>query len=253
MLDNIVPKNKTTSLEIDLTDDQKEILTFLRKVYELKLLPESEMIKLASISHLSTYGPGEQIISEGQQEGTFGFIPISGVVSMHKTSTNGKILIVELLKEFDIFHLLLRLVDKHLPNQLSAKSLQRVQVIWMPTISFNEMLMRHPIIFKEIVAHLLLCLQCSYRLSRGLAHDRVDVRIAAILTSLAHKFKKPFGSTPNATINFTRQQLADLTGTTCESAIRVTRAMQREGFIDIGRPGIIKIIDAKALHDLSEM
>jgi CRP-like cAMP-binding protein len=107
-------------------------------------------------------------------------------------------------------------------------------------------------IFKEIITHLIICLQSSYNLSRGLAHDRVDVRIAATLTSLALKFSRPLGPNKLPTINFTRQQLADLTGTTSETAIRVTRAMQRNGLIDIKRPGIIKILDLVALQELSD-
>lgn len=89
-------------------------------------------------------------------------------------------------------------------------------------------------------------------LSRGLEHDKVEVRIAAVLSSLALKFSDPKSSGEQSTIYFTRQQLADLTGATAETAIRVSRAMQRDGIIDIARPGVIRVVDHSALDSLAQ-
>ena len=105
---------------------------------------------------------------------------------------------------------------------------------------------------KDYVAHLILCLQSSYSLSRGLAHDRVEVRIASVLSSLALKFAKSSPADGSYTIKFTRHVLADITGTTTETAIRVTRAMQRAGLIDIKLPGVIRILNQKALSEIVE-
>lgn len=232
--------------------NSEKIKNFLCGLLEFLELPIAEVEDLASCARLVTHGPGEYLSIEGEEEGSHGFIPMSGLVSMFKTSANGKVLVVEILKAGDIFALLLMLAKDSLPAQLSARSIQRVDAIWIPVKQFQNILAKHPAIFKEIIAHLLICLQSSYNLSRGLAHDRVDVRIAATLTSLAIKFSRPIGLGRLPTINFTRQQLADLTGTTSESAIRVTRAMQRDGLIDISRPGIIKIVNLVGLQELSD-
>jgi CRP-like cAMP-binding protein len=177
---------------------------------------------------------------------------MTGTLAMTKTSSSGKELIVELLQQGDVFGLLLMLAAGRLPYQLSARSLDKSKILRVPIKNFNQLLHLHPILFQEFVAHLLICLHSSYRLSRGLAHDLVEIRIASVLSSLALKFDKHKSYNKSYTINFTRKQLADLTGTTPETAIRVTREMQRSGLIDIKRPGIIQILNLQALDEVVE-
>ncbi len=224
---------------------------FLSSVKEFVNLPEAELIALADKARFETYEMGSYIATEGASEGMCGFILASGSIAMTKSSINGKELIVELLQGGDIFGLMLTLAIKKLPIQMSARALQKSSVLWVPIKNLNNLARNYPEILPEIIAHLIICLQSSYRLSRGLAHDRVEVRIAAILSSLSLKFSDP-AAAKTLTLSFTRQQIADLTGTTIETCIRVTRAMQRDGLIDISRPGVIRITNLRELNDLAE-
>ena len=61
----------------------------------------------------------------------------------------------------------------------------------------------------------------------------VPQRLAAVLLRL----KEDFGST----IPVTRRELAQMTGTTVETAIRITRSMQQEGILQAGR-GRIRLL-----------
>lgn len=231
----------------------KNAYAILRALNEFSLVPDSEIKQLAGFCRLAAIDAGQFITIEGEEESLNGFIVTSGRFAMLKTSPSGKELIVELLQTGDCFGLLLALAAEKLPSQLSARAIQDSKVLWMPIRHFLQLLKDRPILFKDLSAHLVLCLQSSYRLSRGLAHDRVEVRIAAVLSSLALKFANQAPPDKPLTIAFTRQQLADLTGTTPETAIRVTRAMQRDGIIDISRPGIIRIVNLDALGELAEV
>jgi CRP-like cAMP-binding protein len=228
-----------------------DAVTFLQNLNEFSSLPTLDLKQLADSSRLATIDPSQYITSEGDEENTSGFIVVSGNIAMTKTSSSGKELIVELLQPGDTFALLLMLAAKKLPSQLSARSIRKSKVLWVPVSSFNHILKSNTTLFKDFVTHLLLCLHSSYNLSRGLAHDRVEVRIASILASLALKAPKASASEGAHTVHFTRQQLADLTGTTSETAIRVTRAMQRDGLINIARPGIIQVLELDALLELA--
>lgn len=53
-------------------------------------------------------------------------------------------------------------------------------------------------------------------------------------------------------IDITRQQIADFTGTTLETATRLTREMHKSGVINCGSPGVISIIDLQALKKIIE-
>ena len=225
---------------------------FLLTLPEFAHLPDDELRTLAESCRFATLDSGQCITAEGDEEGPNGFIVVAGCLSMSKTSPSGKILIVELLQAGDVFGLLLALSGERACAQLSARAIQISTVLWMPIKKFIHMLKGHPDLLSSHIAHLLRCLQSSYRLSRSLAHDKVEVRIAAVLSSLVLKFDHPISSEKPCTIYFTRQQLADLTGTTSETAIRVTRAMQRDGLIDIKRPGVIRVLDPKALNHIAE-
>jgi CRP-like cAMP-binding protein len=225
---------------------------FLRSLPKFSYISEEDLNTLAVSSRFETFESGKYISNEGDERNTFGFILQSGCIAMSKHSSNGKELIVELLQAGDSFGLLLNLAKDRLPIQLSARSIQKSRILWISLSDFSLVLHSNPLIFQQIVSHLLLCLFSSYNISRGLAHDHVEVRIASVLISLAYKFDNIPRESKNPIIYFTRQQLADLTGTTPETAIRVTRAMQKEGLIDISRPGIIKILKMERLKEISD-
>lgn len=225
---------------------------FLSSLVEFSEVSAADLKALASESRFENLESGECLLTEGEEYRSYGFIVVSGRLAMLKASANGKELIVELLQSGDTFGLLSKLTREKLPFELSAKTLQSSKVLWVPTSSFLSLLGKYPELFSEFMAHTLLCLQSAYNLARGLAHDKVEVRIASILVSLALKFARPLRDDRARTIYFTRQQLADLTGTTPETAIRVTRSMEKDGLIELSRPGIIKVLDLEAIRNLVE-
>jgi CRP/FNR family transcriptional regulator len=85
-----------------------------------------------------------------------------------------------------------------------------------------------------------------------LAHAKVETRIASTLLALLPEFGKGGGANGHPRIFLTRKELAELTGTTPETAIRTTKHLERQGILDLTRPGIIKILkqdDLRALTD----
>lgn len=232
--------------------ENNEIYHFLKSIKEFSNLSSDELKALASSSRFSTVEPGQYITIEGDEMESSGFIVVTGLVAVIKTSISGKELIVELLQPNDIFELMVMLTGGRLPFQFSSRALHKSKILRVPIIKFLALLRSNGIRFEDLVTNLLLCLQSSYQLSRGLAHDRVEVRIASILLSLAIKFSDVDAKEKSKTIHFTRQQLADLTGTTPETAIRITRAMHRDGLINIKRPGVIEIVNFKALQQIAE-
>jgi CRP-like cAMP-binding protein len=225
---------------------------FLREILEFRGLLDKDLMELAATSRLVKVQSGDYVTIEGDDDTPSGFIVVSGCLAMLKTSISGKELIVKLLQPTDIFGLLVLLAREHLPAQLSARALRTSEVLMVPVSELQHLLTRYPSIFEEFVGSLLNSLQSSYDLARGLAHDQVEVRIAAILCNLAVNFSRVRDANAPYVVCFTRQQLANLTGTTAETAIRVTRSMQREGYIDISSPGVIKILDLEGLLSLSE-
>jgi CRP-like cAMP-binding protein len=224
----------------------------LRSLVELSSVCDLELRLLADVARLVEFQPGQYVSYEGDESCSHGFIVSSGRIALLKSSSCGKELIVEVLEPRDILGLLIVLFQEGMPWQLTARSLQKSQVLMVPIRDFHSVLNSHPTLFRELMSHIVRCLHSSYTLSRRLAHDRVNVRIAAAISSLASMADGPKPEESPMTVTFTRQQLADLSGTTAETAIRVTRDMQREGLIDLSHPGQIGIIDLHTLQDLAD-
>jgi len=232
--------------------DNSDAFKFLSSLRTFSQLSEQELEMLADASRFTNVTPGEYVSLEGDDFNPNGFIVISGRMALTKTSINGKDLVVELMAPGDIFGLLLLLPLEELKNQLSARAQIKSKLLWLPVKLLVSILDRHPTLYRDFIAHLIHCLQSSYRIARGLAHDRVEVRIASILLNLGLKFARSNPSAKDNTIDITRQQLADLTGTTPETAIRITRTMQSDGLIDIKKPGVILLLDCEALQVIAE-
>ena len=227
-----------------------EIVQFLSSLRLFASLPKGELETLSCSCRFASLSPREYITIEGDEK-PFGFIVADGRLAMMKTSMDGKDLVVELLAPGDIFGLLIGMQRSNMA-QLSAVAQTKAKVLWVPMKQFLALLESYPEMSREAIADLLDSLQASYRIARGLAHDRVETRIAAILSSMALKFPRISETQQEAVINITRQQLADIAGTSSETAIRITREMQRNGIIAMEHPGLIEIVDLRGLRLISE-
>lgn len=225
---------------------------FLSHIISFSKLPEKELKNLADYCRFETFDSGQYVAHEGDDKNTYGFIVVTGRLAMTKSSINGKELVVELLAPGAIFELILRFSAEPPSEELSARAQLKSKILWVPTKKLASILDSYPNIYKIFIVELIASLQSSYSFSRGLAHDLVQVRIATVLSNLAVKFTRIPPALQEGTIDITRQQLADLTGTTSETAIRVTGAMQRAGLIDIKRPGILHVLNQIDLQKLSE-
>lgn len=229
-------------------DAQEGAFQFLRRLEPFQLLSERELRALSNSCRFAVVEAGEYISYEGDVEPS-SFIVRRGRVAMVKTSVSGRELIVELLPPGDVFGLISQFEKE--PSTLSARAQTDTEVLWVPRSMLALALEDHPEIYRSFVEHISQRLRRSHDLSRGLAHDRVEVRIATTLVALVPQFARSSEDDVH-TIDITRQEIADLTGTTPETAIRTTKAMERGGLLDLARPGVIKIRDLEAIEEIAE-
>lgn len=83
------------------------------------------------------------------------------------------------------------------------------------------------------------------------AQKSVESRVSMSLLSLAAKENSIKRQNPQPVLKVTRSILASLSLTTVESAIRVTKKWEAQGLLDLPSPGQIRILNRKALEDLS--
>jgi two-component system, response regulator PdtaR len=222
---------------------------FLRCTSVFSRLPAKELQFLADACHFASVKAGDLIAYEGEENAS-SFIVVEGRVAMFKTSLNGKELIVELLPPGDLFSIVVAL--QRLPYPLTARAQTDSKLLWVPCSTLSLVLDRHPELYRDFTEQMANRLRSSHDLARGLAHDRVEVRIASTLCALVPRFAIVKEDERSYVIGMTRQEIADLTGTTPETAIRTTKAMEREGLLDLARPGVVKIVNLSGLQELAD-
>lgn len=233
-------------------DASSELLSILQAQEIFAQFSEKTLRTVAAGSRKVTYRPGDYISHEGDGRGTWGYIPLSGRLAILKTSISGRELVVALLAPGDLLGLIIPISLSMLPLQLSTRAQSQTEVIAIDTTVLMAALDQYPQSYHLLLVEQIELLQSAYRLARGLAHDRVDIRIASVLLGLLPKFSRSRVPPGLTSIQITRQQIADLSGTTLESSIRTTRRMHAERMIDVSRPGIVHLLDLEMLRAVEE-
>jgi CRP/FNR family transcriptional regulator len=122
-----------------------------------------------------------------------------------------------------------------IPYPASAVCLERVSLLSLPRRDYFELIDRHPEFARELIGELTKLVVSLTRKLEEMRGQRVEVRIAQLFLTLAERLGKaePDGSI-EIPVSLSRQEVAELVGTTTESAIRVLARWGREGVLVSG-------------------
>jgi CRP-like cAMP-binding protein len=212
----------------------------LKRVPIFSSLSDDELEALAKLAIERNFMSNEFIFWEGDVPAWF-YIVIEGQVKVIKHSSSGKEFIVaffgpgEMIGEVAVF--------ENKPYPASAQSIAKTRVISIRQEAFLTFLAGRPQFALRIINVLGGRLRDAQTRLRDLAGERVEQRLASTLLMLSSKL--------GSTLPFTRQEIADMTGTTTETAIRVMSRLKESGVIRSTRGKVI-ILDKEKLRLLSE-
>lgn len=220
-------------------------IQFLREIRLFSPLSDADLEQFAKEMVVRRVETGEFITHEGH-EVQGGFIVITGRIALIKVGSSGKELIVELLPPGDVFGLLTTIDQKVQTNAMRAQAPS--QLLWVPKTSFRLLLESFPALYKEVAEELAIRLRRAHEVASYLAHATAEARIVLTLLSLVPKFGRGTQKNDQCRIYITRRELSELAGTTPETAIRITKSLEREGLLDLEKPGVVKILNLQALQ-----
>lgn len=236
---------ETLDSTLEQTSDVAKSKELILKEIELfSFLSETDLKDFARVCRIKEYSAGEVITSEGNDKVSC-FIVIDGRVSMFKSSSNGRELVVEILAPKDISNLVSAFEDQ--PAALTARAVTKSKVFLVPKRALFDLLNKHPEFYRLFVKEANQRLRAAYNIIRSMAHDKVETRIASMLAELSKR--SSLCTATGKGICITRQELADLTGTTTETAIRVTRALEDQGVLGLSKRGTIEIRNMTELKE----
>lgn len=202
-------------------------------------LPAAELTRLAQASSEHTYVKGQTLFRAGTQADAV-WIVKTGRVHLMTFLSDGKTSTTCVMSDKESFCCLPALDRGTYPTDAVA-AVDSV-VVRVPLELFHQTMSRSPEFLKRS-----LCLFCD-RLRRVeekgcTIYEPAEQRLARALISLTKKF--------NADIPLTRQELAEIAGTTHETAIRTLSRFSKDGIIRSarGKLTILKMDRLRALAD----
>lgn len=223
----------------------EDTTTFLRGCAVFAGIPAREVAALAVSAHEQAYRAREWVFMEGDPADWFCLVR-TGRVKIVRASRGGKEVVLELLGPGEPFGGVA--VIERRPYPASAQATESSIVLKIarePIVALTE---RHPTIIREMALMIGRRLRAAHDSVRSLAADPAEARLAAALLRLAERDgqRGPHGIT--LPYHLTRQSLADMTGTTVETTIRIVSRWQKDRLVrDSGGRLVLPDLDALRL------
>jgi CRP/FNR family transcriptional regulator len=221
---------------------------FLRNQPIFAALPPKELEALAAVVREDSHPAREYLFMEGDPAHWLGVVR-TGRVKIFRQARTGREVVLELLGAGEIFGGVA--VIERRPYPASAQTTEPSVILKLPADAVVGLSERYPSIIRELALMIGRRLRAAHDSVKSLAVDPVEARLAATLLRLAERegTRGPRGLT--LPFHLTRQGLADMTGTTVETTIRVVSRWSREGLVeDAG--GRLVLRDLKVLRSLAE-
>lgn len=203
-------------------------------------LNDDELAGLTRLAVERNFASGEFIFWEGDAPDWF-YIVAEGQVKVLKHSSLGKEFIIAFFGPGDMFGEVAVFEDK--PYPASAQVVVETNVLGIKKDDFLSFLAHRPRVALRIISVLGSRLRDAQGRLTDFAGERVEQRLARVLVMLSSRLG------PNLT--FTRQEIADMAGTTVETTIRLMSRLKDRGIVRSTRGKII-IVDEVKLRLLSE-
>lgn len=212
---------------------------FLASVEPFNHLSPARQASFAHLARELSFNKGQTIFRKGEGADSV-WIVREGRVHLMNYLPDGKASAICVIAPKETFCCFSALDGK--PYPADAIAMEKSTLVRLPLEAFQECLMQVPAFLKDT-----LCLFCE-RLraveEKGcMVFEPVEKRIAHVLLGLIPKFGGP--------IPLTRQEVAELAGTTLETAIRTLSHFKHEGVIESSR-GSITVTKIDVLRSLSE-
>ena len=208
-------------------------------------LSAEDRARIAGVMGTRSYGKGEVIFREGDPSDVF-FTVASGRVKIVKALPNGREVLLETFGPGDPFGAVAAYDGRPFPA--SAVAIEPTAALLLPRREFFALLEQHPTLVRGLLSGLTQRLvELTARLGE-LSGGRVETRLARLLLKLADTSGRAERGGIFIPLALSRQELADMTGTTIESCIRVMSRWAKQEVVRTERDGFI-VVDRDALEE----
>lgn len=219
----------------------------LRQVPLLASLTDEQITAAADWFHTEAFAPNALIFLEGDPADRL-WVVAEGQIKIVKHTSDGQENLLEVITPGEMFGGAGLLLATHPATAVAMTTSLTLSIEREP---YLQLIRQYPDIALRIIHLLGDRLQAAMKM-RALAVERVDVRLANILLKLCDKAGQPVEEGTRINLPLSRQDLADMTGTTIETAIRVMSRFRKDGLVHTEPGGYVVVLDHERLQRLSE-
>ena len=201
---------------------------------------------IAQVARVQVFAKGDTIF---EQEAPSEFYAItSGRVKIFKMMPSGKDLILEVFGPGDPLGAVAAYMDRPFPA--SAMAMEDTTCVIIPRAAFFRLLESNPSLVRGLLLGLTTRLvELTNRLAE-LTGGRIEPRIARLFIKLATETGRPDRGGTFIPLPLSRQELADMTGTTIETCIRIMSRWNKDDVVRTEKDGFV-VVDRRELEKIA--
>lgn len=224
-----------------------EVQELLLEVALYRQLSPEDREHLAAAATVERFDKGEAIFREGDSAQDF-FTLVRGRVKVYKVMPNGRVVILEILGPSDPVGAVA--VYEEFAYPATAEAMDETLCIRIPKGPFFQLLESRPSLARGLLkamTHRIVVLANRFA---DHAAGKVETRFARLFLKLASEMGRAESGGVFIPMTLSRQELADLMGTTVETSIRIMSRWGKEGVVQTEKSGFL-VTDSKALEQVS--
>jgi CRP-like cAMP-binding protein len=205
-----------------------------------RLTPDDRR-KIAAVAAVREFGRGDTIFEQESASDAF-YAITSGRVKIFKMMPNGKDVILEVFGPGDPLGAVAAYLDRPFPA--SAAALEDTTCVVIPRADFFRLLEQHPSLVRGLLLGFTTRLvELTNRLAE-LTGGRIEPRFARLFMKLADEMGHAEHGGIFVQLQLSRQELADMTGTTIETCIRIMSRWGKEEIVRTEKDGFVVLARA---------
>jgi CRP/FNR family transcriptional regulator len=210
-------------------------------------LAPTDRTSIAETARVQHFARGETIFEQDSASDAF-YAIAAGRVKIFKMMPNGKDVILEVFGPGDPLGAVAVYMDRPFPA--SAAALEDTVCVIIPRAAFFRLLETQPSLVRGLLLGLTVRLvELTNRLAE-LTGGRIEPRFARLFLKLATEMGRADRGGTYIPLALSRQELADLTGTTIETCIRIMSRWNKDEVVRTDKDGFV-VVDRAELERIA--
>ena len=222
----------------------QQFVSLLASVPVFETLARDDLERVAEVAVPRRFSPGQVIFREGDESDTC-YVVAEGHARALRGHGDGRTIALARFGPGDIFGELAMFDDER--RSATVEALDDLQALAILGSDFRRLLREHPDIAVKLVISLGRRLRAANERLARQSFQTVQSRVASVLTGLVEQARAEGAGSGDVLVTATQAEVAQLAGSSRESASRFLAVLERAGVVTQGR-GKLTVHDTEALQ-----